>query len=215
MDIPLQAEVRCADGADGRTTRVVVDPQRRVVTHVVVRLAGLIGLEVLVPVDVIVESAPQYVRLRLTKAELERMPSFEETDYLWPPDADERLLGQFSLGYPVESMAIWPYEPLPPALVTTHEAIPPGEVALRRGALVEASDGVAGRIDELLADPVSGVITHLVLREGHIWGRKEVTIPVGEVASITEDRVCLRLSRAQVERLPAIPLSRRAASAEA
>lgn len=43
MDIPLDAEVRCTDGAGGKTVQVVLNPVRREVTHVVVRQEGLLG----------------------------------------------------------------------------------------------------------------------------------------------------------------------------
>ncbi len=49
-----------------------------------------------------------------------------------------------------------------------YERIPPGELAVRRGARVETTDGHAGRVDEFLVNPADGYITHLVLREGHL-----------------------------------------------
>ena len=32
-------------------------------------------------------------------------------------------------------------------------------------------------MDEFLADPASRQITHLVLREGHLWSQKDVVVP--------------------------------------
>ena len=56
---------------------------------------------------------------------------------------------------------------------------------------------------------VSEHITHLILRKGHLWGQKDVTIPVSEIARIEEDAVHLKLAKEQVEALPTIPVRRR------
>ena len=51
MDIPINAEVRCADGPCGRSTYVVIDPASRQITHVVVKEDGFPFAERLVPLD--------------------------------------------------------------------------------------------------------------------------------------------------------------------
>lgn len=64
---------------------------------------------------------------------------------------------------------IWPYTiPETEMISVEYERIPPGELAVRRGARVETTDGHAGRVDEFLVNPADGYITHLVLREGHL-----------------------------------------------
>ena len=37
--------------------------------------------------------------------------------------------------------------------------------------------GVWDDVDELLVDPENEHITHLVMREGHLWGQKDVVYP--------------------------------------
>jgi hypothetical protein len=63
-------------------------------------------------------------------------------------------------------------------------------------------------VDEFLVDSETGHITHLVLREGHLWGKKDVAIPVSGVDHITEDTVYLKLDRHTIESLPAVPVRR-------
>jgi len=48
-------------------------------------------------------------------------------------------------------------------------------------------------------------VTHVLLREGHLWGRKEVAIPVSAVTDVT-DGIVLNLTKEQVEDIP--PLGR-------
>jgi hypothetical protein len=51
-------------------------------------------------------------------------------------------------------------------------------------------------------------ITHFVLERGHLWGRKEVTIPIGAVARIESDEVHVALSKDEVGALPAVRVGR-------
>jgi hypothetical protein len=47
-----------------------------------------------------------------------------------------------------------------------------------------------------------------VLREGHLWGQKDVVIPISKIVRIEEDRVRLNLSKEEVANLPTIPVRR-------
>jgi len=62
MDIPINAEVRCADGPCGRTTRVIINPALREVTHLVVREKDFLRVERIVPIDLVLESTPRWSR---------------------------------------------------------------------------------------------------------------------------------------------------------
>jgi hypothetical protein len=82
-----------------------------------------------------------------------------------------------------------------------HDAVPVGEEEVSRGEPVHALDGEIGRVHGFLVDPQDGQVTHVLLEEGHLWGRKEVAIPVSAVAG-TEDGIRLSLTRKQVGDLP-------------
>jgi len=81
-------------------------------------------------------------------------------------------------------------------------------LAVYRGARVEATDGKAGMLGEFLVNPLTGHISHLILMEGHLWGKKEVTIPVSAIDRIEEDTVYLKLDKKAVESLPSEPVRR-------
>jgi hypothetical protein len=104
---------------------------------------------------------------------------------------------------------LWPYAV--PAKRTVDEKvrpIPPGELAVRRGARVEATDGRVGRIDEFLVDPDSGNISHLCLRSSHLRGDKVVCIPVSEIGEIKEKVVHLKIDKGVVAELPSVAVKR-------
>jgi hypothetical protein len=55
-------------------------------------------------------------------------------------------------------------------------------------------------------------ITRLVLERGHLWGRRDVTIPIGAVAKVETDDVTLSLTKDQVGSLPEMAVRRWPAS---
>ena len=61
-----------------------------------------------------------------------------------------------------------------------------------------------GQVQEFVIDPKTDRVTHLVLREGHLWGKKDVTIPLDQIERIEEDVVYLKLDKAAVEHLPSV-----------
>jgi hypothetical protein len=89
-----------------------------------------------------------------------------------------------------------------PHAVTT-DLIPAGEVQVRRGDHVHATDGAIGRVQGLEVDDRDHHVTHVLLQEGHLWGRKRVAIPIAAVTGV-DDGIRLRLTRHEVEGLPCV-----------
>jgi sporulation protein YlmC with PRC-barrel domain len=201
MDIPIGVDVECVDGSCGKSSYVVVNPIKREITHIVVEPGGLfVQPERLVPLDLVVESTPGLIRLSCTKDEFETLEPFVDLEYIKEELSDFNYAGEYLLA---------PYR-LPDAVLTPVEVeqVPPDELAVRRGAQVEATDGHVGRVDEFLIDPKSEHITHLVMREGHLWGQRDVTIPISKVDRMEGDTVYLKLDKESVEALPTIPVRR-------
>jgi sporulation protein YlmC with PRC-barrel domain len=201
MDIPMDAEVNCVDGPCGHSVCVIIDPVKDQVTHFVVKQNYSPETQRLVPIDQIIESNPHLIRLCCTRNELDDMPPFVRTEFIPSPVS----------GVEVTPSMLWPYATPEFGYITIeHDRVPPHELAIHRGAHVEAKDGRVGKVDEFLVDPVSGDITHLVLREGHLWGQKDVIIPINQIDYLGKDNVQLKLDKVGVAELPAIPVSRRA-----
>ena len=109
--------------------------------------------------------------------------------------------------YGMAEYRLWPYV-LPEADIVgflENEQVPPGELAVHRGSHVRATDGDVGRVDAFLVDRESEQITHLVLHEGHLWGQKDVLIPMSKIGRIEQDRVYLTLNKEEVANLPDVP----------
>jgi sporulation protein YlmC with PRC-barrel domain len=197
MEIPMNAEVSCVDGPCGHSVCVIIDPVKDRVTHFVVRENALSETQRIVPIDQIIESNPHFIRLYCTHKEFENMPTFVETEFI--PSSIS--------GIGMDSTMLWPYTTPEFGYITLeHERIPPNELEVRRGASVEAKDGRVGKVDEFLVDSENGDITHLVLREGHMWGQKDVTIPVGQIDYLEENVVHLKIDKKSIDALPSIPI---------
>ena len=182
----IGSDATCTDGPCGQVKGVVVDPAKREITHLVIEPAHRQGLGRLVPLDLLERRSPE-VRLRCTTSEFENLPLAEETDFL--PG------GSGYADYAAHEAYYWPYYGLgavgvdPVAAVNasaivTHDSLPVGEVGVRRGEPVHATDGEIGRVEGLVMEPVHHHVTHVLLQEGHLWGRKEVAIPIGAVTTI-------------------------------
>lgn len=200
MDIPIDAEVFCTDGFCGRSTRVVLKPKTEEVTHLVVKEKESPHKEILVPVTAVTATTPDSINLSYTRDKLAKLQPFIETEYV-KVDIPRYVGG-------VYAMDAYPY-PESDVLTVKHKLTPAGELALSRGARVEATDGRVGHVDEFLVDPENDHITHIVLREGHLWGQRDVSIPVSEIERVEEDAVHLKISKCKIEALPAIPVRRK------
>lgn len=73
---------------------------------------------------------------------------------------------------------------------------------LRNGACVVATDGPVGRIGALLLKPESADIMAIILRRGHLWGTRLISIPRVHIQAIHEFEILLTLDRAAVATLP-------------
>lgn len=203
MDIPIGVDVICGTEPCGRSIYLIINPVNDQITHIVVEEKEFPFIERLVPVDNIIESSPTSIRLRCSTTDLKEMEPFLETDFIGSDDTE------ISLPYH-DPYFVWPYgmyDKTP--LMLEFEHIPAGEVVIRRGAQVRAIDGNVGKVDEFLINPANGRISHLVMREGHLWGAKDVTIPVSEVKKIEDEAVYLSLDKQAISSLPAIPVNRK------
>ena len=186
MEIPLNKDVLCDGVICGRSTRLIVNPVNDQVTHLVVAEKDFPNPERMVPVAEIAETSHEWIKLRLDQTEFLKMQPFMETDFI---TADKN-----NVVVPLsEPYMYWPYsiyEAMP--VLLEHANLPVGEVAMHRGTPVIATDGKIGKVDEFLVNPEKDYISHLILREGHLWGQKDVMIPVAEIEKITEDGVYLK-----------------------
>jgi sporulation protein YlmC with PRC-barrel domain len=201
----IGADAVCTDGLCGQVSRVVVDPVAREVTHLVVRPGHEHGHEHglgrLVPLSLVDASARQ-IRIRCTRAEFEKLERGEERHFLssshpYPGYHPDEVLE--AANYGLRSYLGQPRESV------TYDSVPRGEVAVRRGDAVFATDGDIGQVQGLVIDPANHHVTHVLLQEGHLWGRKEVAIPISTV-TVLDDGIQVSITKQQIEDLPPVDI---------
>jgi len=91
-------------------------------------------------------------------------------------------------------------------MMVDEDHVPTGMEAVRQGATVEATDGKVGRVDDLLVDPTTGDVSHIIMRSGHPWGERDVVVPVSMIRTMAIDTVYLKADRETIGALLAVPL---------
>ena len=206
--LDLGSSVHCTDDAFGELADVVIDPTTRRVTHLVVQPRRRSEPARLVPVGRARggDDADATIRLDGSVEEIGRLEAVRETAYL--------RLGEFPVEDPdwqvgIEEILAQPYyqgvnaisaEPIAydDHVTWSYDRIPKGDVEIRRASEVTSSDGHhLGHVDGFMVDGQDH-IGHLVLEHGHLWGKREVVIPIAAVARVETDAVVLTLSKDEV-----------------
>ncbi len=215
-EFTIGSNVLCSDGDCGELRRVVVDPIARALTHLVVEAKHRQGIGHLVPIDLVSASGAE-IHLRCTVAEFEDLEDAEETQFLpgdhgrWGYEPDQILshpyygLGMSTIG-PMGMMGGMDMGISPSPETITSDRVPVGEVEVRRGQHVHASDGPIGQVQGLVVDSHDHHVTHVLLDEGHLWGKKRVAIPIDSVTGVN-DGVRLNLTKDEVGDLPPVELA--------
>jgi hypothetical protein len=189
---------------------VIVDPTEKRVTHLVLKPhhGDDDGLHLLPIEQAVAGDDGREISLNLDSEAVRQLPNVQDFAYLrigeapvsdpeWDvgikevlalPYYDGGLGGGISGGYNEQVGVVY-------------DRIPKGEVEIRRASSVTSSDGhYVGEVDGFLVD--GGHITHFVLERGHLWGRREVTIPINLVTSVESDSVTIGVSKDEVGNLP-------------
>src|SRR3954471_13540513 len=197
--------VRCTDGEYGELADVVIDPTARRVTHLVVEPRHEHERATLVPADLVATGdGGAAISLRATADEVAHLPLVRETDYL-RIDQTPVAAPEWDVG--IENGLAMPYfmpvgfdtamAPIDVPIELVYDRVPKGEVEIERTSPVRDMHGkVLGAVDGFVVDG-DGQITHIVLGEGHLFGRREVTIPIGGVTRVENDGVLLGLSQSE------------------
>jgi hypothetical protein len=208
----LGAKASCTDGFCGEVVRTILDPAAVTVTHLVIEPRHRKAAGRLVPLE-LVDAAAAGIRLRCTLAEFDRLEPAEEVDLVddggygggyGQAEAVQGYgnVGGMGVGGSASGMGIGMGLGHRTPTVVSH-AVPLGESEVSRHESVHAVDGQIGHVEGFVVDPADHKVTHVLLQEGHLWGRKQVAIPVSAVASV-DAGIRLNITKQQVEDLPAL-----------
>ena len=205
-EFAIGAKASCSDGFCGEVSRLIMDPVALTVTHLVIEPKHRGEPGRLVPVH-LVDTTTGQIRLRCTIPEFGKLDLAEETDLAEGLDygggygqaeAVQGYGGMGSMGGSGMGIGMGLGHSPP---VVAHDVVPLGETDVQRGESVHALDGEIGKVQGFLVDPGDNHVTHVLLQEGHLWGRKEVSIPISAVIGV-DAGIRLNITKKQVEDLP-------------
>ena len=203
MDIPVNGEAHCKDGRSGTVKAVIINPINRKLTYVVIQYKGV---EYLVPRKMVTATTPDLIVLDCLREKLRKQELFVKRQFLNVDTLELPIEGDYYLEPFVDiDQNDISYSS---TLVFDQENVPYGELVMKRGSDVMAADGKIGSIDEFVVNRESGSITHIVLRDGHLWGKRDITVPLTEVAKIEGGTVTLKMNKKSVESLPKVRVER-------
>lgn len=217
MPFRIGAHASCSDGDCGQLSRIIVNPVAREVTNLVVCQKRRNDVGRLVPVD-LVDAATSPIQLRCTLPEFQALQPAEETEVVpdldptgphnsrLPPSVNFLASSAGAFGMTGARAGGGEGRPDAPQEVTVH-SVPFGEVEIRPELTVCATDGEIGQVQGVVVEPGGRYITHVLLQEGHGWGRKEVAVPIGAVTRIGTLLIHLSLTKRQVRDLPPVASS--------
>jgi sporulation protein YlmC with PRC-barrel domain len=207
------SDVACSDGPCGVLSRVIIDPIADAVAYLDVESKHRRHHGHLVPVSLVAAATAKEIRLTCSKAEFDALEPAQEKEFLpgvegqsgYSPAQALRLpyFRQSGVGLAMpESPPTIPENAFVSSGVT-YDKLPLGDVDVRRGEHVEATDGPIGKVKGLVIDPSDEQVTHILLDEGHLWGEKTVGIPISAVKRLGEV-IRLTLSQDEIRELPPI-----------
>lgn len=211
MEIPINADVHCTDGIGGQSVAITFNPVTSAITHVVVKTKGHQHEEYIIPLEVVTETTHNKIQLRISKAEIAKYPPFLKHTFKVQESAGDMAMQAENTTY------YWPYAKQGESYYQAHgskvnhydvEQIPHDELAVHKGDKVHATDGPVGQVDEFLINPENSHITHIVLRTGHLWGARDVTISIADIFHVRENVVHLKIDSEAVSKLPSVPIHR-------
>ena len=202
-EFKLGVGVRCSDGECGHLTELIVDPHTWMLTHVVVEPTHRSGLGRLVPVSLL-DYIDDATTLRCSLSEFAELASAERTGLV--PGSNGGY-GGYGLGQAVpgpysgrSSFGVLGGTNIDAFDPVVYDTPPVGEVPLHDVA-VHATDGDIGHVESVVVNSQDHRVTKVVLREGHLWGHRRVTIPISAIGAVG-DGIQLTITKAQVKELP-------------
>ena len=212
MELKKGANVFSSAGEKiGSLDRVVLNPETKKVTHLVVEKGILFTSNKVIPVEYVNMEVGDRIALDKTAQELKALPSYDPNSYISLdrtdyPDEEQNLEAVY--WYPPLFYSWWaanagtPVWYPKPRFVKKEDVIPEETIALEEGAKVISKDGKhIGNVEDVIVDTDEFRATHIVVSEGFFL-RERKLVPTIWIRNVAEDQITLSVYSDLFDRLP-------------
>lgn len=182
----------------GRLRQVVIDPQNKVVTHIVIEKGFLFTEDKVVPVDYVVSATEERIELKCSGQDVDEMsPLHFESSYPEQEGADQPLPYYQVVGGAFINPVIMPVMP-----IEVRRTISADLVALEEGADVTSEDDEhLGSVERYFTVAGEDLVDHFIV-SGGILNKTRKSVKVDWVKAIYDDEIRLGITAEQYKSLP-------------
>jgi sporulation protein YlmC with PRC-barrel domain len=198
MEFKDGASVYTSNGSiTGSLYRVVIDPETKKVTHIVIQKGLLVKEDKVIAMEKVASASPEKVTLNCTVDEIKEMPPLEIEKY-------EPMSGNSGREQNYDPLAGRMYWTERSVIMETKRTIPDELVALKEGARVMIeNDEHVGNVERVFTEPETGKVTHFIVSQGLLLKTRK-TVPIQWVGMLDDVTVRLSVGIQQLEALPAL-----------
>ena len=211
MRLTKGADVYSATGEKlGAVDRVIIDPNTKEVTHLVVSKGFLFTTNKIIGIDMINPDDTERISLISSAADLDKFQDFTDSHYVSLDQADAPPTDDVPVATwnPPAEYAWWhsgpgmAYPPMPLFVRKAEQNIPEGTVALEEGAKVTSKDGHhVGNVADVYVDKEDNRATHILVSSGTLV-KEQKLLPVTWISEIDEHEVRLSVDEDFLKRVP-------------
>jgi uncharacterized protein YrrD len=195
----------------GSIDRVVINPETKEVSHLVVEKGFLFNTNKVIPIEYVDLEFEDRFTLEKNAEELEVLPSYDPNTYInldrsAYPEEEQKI--DTSYWYPPIDYAWWinaggtPGLYPKPRFVKAEDVIPHETVALKEGARVVSKDGEhIGNVEQVIVETAEDIATHIVVSEGFFLKERKL-VPTTWITHVDEDQVTLSVWSDTFDNLP-------------
>ncbi len=198
MEFKDGTPVYTIDGKNvGTLDRVVIDPDTKDVTHIVIQKGLLFKVDKVIAVEKVSSASEIKVVLTCSADELKLMAPLDVVEYM--------PINRETGGKVFDPLANQMYNNSTPAdravTMETKRTIPDNLAALKVGSpVVSADDERVGSVEHIFTEASSEKVTHFIISQGLLLKTRR-SIPIEWVRLITDDEVILNVPTQKLEEL--------------
>jgi len=211
MRLTKGADVYSSTGEKlGAVDRVIIDPNTKEVTHLVISKGFLFTTNKIIGIDMVNPAEDDRISLLSSGDDLDKFQDFTDSHYVNLEQTENPTQDEIPTAtwYPPTEYAWWrsgpgmAYPPMPLFVRKMEQNIPEGTVALEEGAKVTSRDGKhVGNVEEVYVDKEDNRATHILVSAGTLF-KEQKLLPVTWISQIGEHEVILSVDTDFLNRVP-------------